>query len=148
MALRCIPIRVVRGNGASNATVSADLIRLVHCHQHLPYTCPSGGPRAFNVTFSLVFHYLSYRSLFRHSFITHSFDLPKPADHVLLQSCCYILTSYLVILCTSSLRIRSAKLTPHTLRRYHSSSVICTFRCRITASVATLHCVRPNAQLC
>ena len=57
------------------------------------------------------------------------------------------------ILSISSLRIRSSKLTLHFLRRdciffFHSSPVILTLRCRITVSVPTMHCVRPNVQLC
>ena len=44
-----------------------------------------------------VFSYLSYHSLFNiffcHSFITHSFNVPKPVEHVLLHSQSDIFTS-------------------------------------------------------
>ena len=100
---------VVRKNGAPNATVSTYHFHLVHCHQLL-HTCPRVGPHDFYVTFlqylwycvlegqtrspptSLTAHF-SILHLFCYSFITHSFDVPKSAEHVLLHSQCAIFAS-------------------------------------------------------
>ena len=147
--------------------VSTYLFRLVHCHQPL-HTCSPGGPHASYMTFPQCLWYRVFEGQSRSpptSLTTHfSFIILSS----LIRSTCpnqlstffFILTvtSSLVpaILCIASLRIQSAKLTPHILRRdsprhssfLHSSSVIPTFCCRLTASVPTLHCVRPNTLLC
>ena len=94
---RIIPSVVVRENEAPNDTVSTLSTLSSRPLSSTSSYMPSGGP-AFYVIFLQYFWYcvfegqprsppiaitthFSILNLFCHSFITHSFDVPKPAEH-------------------------------------------------------------------
>ena len=110
--------------------VSRHLFHLVHCHQPL-HTCPPGGPHAFYVTFLDYLGHFAYEGQSRSlsTSLTAQFSIINlcPLLSSLIRLTCpnqlstfFILTvtSSLVsvILCISSLQMRSAKLTPYILR--------------------------------
>ena len=101
LASRCIPSEVVRENGAPKATNSTYLFRLVinFFIQALPHAFYVLSSSIFDTLFSkvnrglplsllpLIFPF-SVMNVLYHSFLIHSFDMPKLAAHVLFLCHC------------------------------------------------------------
>ena len=102
-----------------------------------------------NLSYHSRFHHKSFLPFFHHSF----FDVPKCVEHVFHHShrdflASILLCLYLFIADSMSYSVYPTERSHLHSSFFHSSCVIPTFRCCITASAPTLHCVRPNAQLC